>query len=128
MPTITGSQLYINCMPIVGPDPVNGSFQVSYDNTAGTAAGQTKVTSVVLSLSKGPSNLDWTFKVTPDGSGTVNAGATSVVQHQKTAGSGTGSGGSGAPCTFCGGSATLKVQWDNGTSDSEKLANITCAM
>ena len=127
VPTITGTQLYVNCQPIVGPDPINGSFQVSYQNT-GAAAGGAKITSVKLALSKQANNLDWSFTVTPDGSGTVNAGQSSVVQHTKNAGSGSASGGSGAPCSFCGGSATLTVQWDNGTSDSTKLGNLTCAM
>ncbi|MBK7583115.1 MAG: hypothetical protein IPI67_23315 [Myxococcales bacterium] len=40
---------------------------------------------------------------------------------------GTGTG-TGSPCSFCGGSATLKVQWDNGTSEVSKLGTLTCAL
>jgi hypothetical protein len=128
VPTITGTQLYVNCMPIVGPDPINGSFQVKYDNTAGTAAGQTNISSVTLALTKGPSSLDWTFEVTPPGSGTVGAGQTAVAQHTKTAGSGKGSDTTKGPCQFCGGSGTLTVKWANGATDNQKVTNLLCAM
>jgi hypothetical protein len=111
-PSIAGVDMFVDCMPIVGPDPVHGTFQALYDNTQGSAGGSATVQSARL-LFDGSTADSWTFTVTPNGSGPVGAGQSATVTHTKDSGSGKGSKG---PCSFCGGSHTwtLEVTWDVG--------------
>src|SRR5690606_32666222 len=127
--SLVSGSFFVNCQPIVGPDPINGSFTALYDNTAGSAPGAATVVSAELALTApNQSALTWSFAVTPTGSGQVGAGQTATMNHSKTPGSGGGSDGA-SPCSYCGGSWTLTVAWNAGSgtlSDSIALGSVSC--
>jgi len=109
VPSLAGMNLFIDCMPIVSPDPIHGSFDAKYDNTAGKAADFATIKSASLVM-KGPNSMDtWTFTATPKQSGSVAAGAVTKVMHTKDMGSGMGT---GSPCNHCNDTWTLTVAWD----------------
>jgi hypothetical protein len=105
---LTGMDMFVNCMPIVPPDPVNGSFTASYDNSAGSAPAIAFITSARLLVGN---TSDWNFTVTPNSSGMVAAGATVNGTHMKQNGSGSGS---LIPCNACNQTWRLEVTWDAG--------------
>lgn len=90
----------IDCMPVVGPDPVYVGFEAEYDNSNGTAPGQATITQARAQLGSGALMLTWTYDVTPPGSGSVQAGETLTLLHEKVAGSGSGDA-PVSPCDFC---------------------------
>ena len=72
-----------NCMPMVPPDPWNGSFDLVYDNTAGSAPISATVLAVRMAFAAvGNPTLDIT--VTPTNVGPVAAGASATITHTKT--------------------------------------------
>jgi hypothetical protein len=107
VPSLVENGLYVNCQPIIAPDPVIGSFTATYDNSAGDGPGSATVTNASLSFDAG--QLIWTFIVMPSSSNTVQPGASVNITHNKVADSGMGRGG---PCGFCDGTWELTVQWD----------------
>jgi hypothetical protein len=107
-PSITSMDMYIDCMPIVGPDPVHGSFTASYNNSAGASFSDATITSAKLVFDAGK---EWTFKVAPNTSGMVGPGMTTMSAHVKQSDSGSGT---VAPCGYCNGVWTLEVTWDTG--------------
>jgi DnaJ-class molecular chaperone len=117
-------------MPVVGADPVGGSFAVMYDNQSGTQAASATVAIARYIMNKGQNTLTWSFSVTPTGSGQVAPGTTRSVTHTKTPGSGTGQGAQ-TPCSYCGGTGELQVQWKSGGKtfgDALQPVNILCAL
>ncbi len=128
--SISQSQIYVDCMPIVGADPIGGSFDMLYDNQNGTQTANSTITSARFVMKQGQNTLTWSFSVSPAGSGPVVFGNTKTVTHTKIAGSGSGQGAQ-TPCSYCGGTGTLQVTWQsNGKSfsDSTQPQNILCAL
>jgi len=126
--TLTNDTFYINCQPMVPPDPIIGGFTASYDNSNGTSPAQATVTKATLTMTANNQTLVWSFTVNPTGSGTVAAGATTQQVHQKVSNSGTGVG-PGAPCGYCSGTWVLDVTWQIGgqsVSDSLSLGGVFC--
>lgn len=74
---------WANCMPIVPPDPWHLSFDLIYDNTAGSSPVTVNIvhTDMVFNPPNGPV-LD--INVNPTTSGVVAAGASVTVNHNKT--------------------------------------------
>ncbi len=115
----------MNCQPIVGPDPIHGSFDVKYANS-GTAPGSLKITSAHLSMTSASSSMDWKFSVTPTDSGSVPGGKSISTKHSKVAASGKGSEG---PCGYCSGEWALNVVWTDGSTTipvATKAAKVQC--
>jgi hypothetical protein len=108
--SIADVQMWVDCMPIVDPDPVYGSFTAKYDDSTGAAPASATVKSALLRVN-GSATDTWTFTVTPQGSGQVPAGKSTSVVHTKDHGSGSGP---KPPCGFCGNGNTwtLEVSWD----------------
>ena len=102
----SATDFWIDCMPEVSADPIEGSFTAIYDNSFGPTS-MTHVDSATLQLTVNGESLVWTFGVLPAGT-SVPAGEVQQVEHIKTDGWGEGS---GQPCDYCGGSWTLDVTW-----------------
>ena len=113
--SITGVQVGVNCMPEVPADPLYARFELSYDNSAGTAPIDAALLDPSVTFGTYPDELVWTFSVMPESSGLVPAGGVVTVAHEKVAGSGSG-GASGGPCAFCGQSGVFFVNVDVGGS------------
>jgi hypothetical protein len=107
--SIVKHDLYINCQPIVSPDPINGSLTVGYDNTAGTMPGYGTVTSASIQMTYGNATLGWKFPVTPGNSGMIPAMSKLDVAHSKVANSGKGSSATPTPCDMCGGNWIISI-------------------
>lgn len=124
---ILSDTLYVDCMPGIPPDPIHGDFTVHYENP-GAVAERAVIQSATLTMTKAPlTSGTWSFDVTPAGSGSVAAGASRDVTHNKVAGSGAGSAGGG--CTYCGGTWTLDVTWQSGgttVTDSLDAGTVDC--
>ncbi len=110
--TIQSMDFFVNCQPIVAPDPVNGSFVANYDNGGAVPVNAT-ITGAVLTMTSGAQTLGWSFDVAPNASGPVQGGAASMVAHTKVPDSGQGT---GSPCDFCNGTWSLAVTWNVGGS------------
>jgi hypothetical protein len=124
---LTGSQLYINCQPIVAEDPVLGSFTASYTNL-GMVPQSATVISASLLMMTGAQSLSWSFDVSPPAGGPVQPGSTLPVEHTKQTKMGTVE---GFPCDFCSGTWELTVSWDMGggmtATDSLPPGPVECA-
>jgi hypothetical protein len=119
--------LYADCMPIIDPDPINGTIDVDYTNT-GSADGTLTVTEARLEITGIDATLIWTFDLDPATSGVVPAMDQASVTHTKVAGSGMGN--SEPPCGYCGGMGTVTVTWTDGmggTTQATEPATLECA-
>ena len=127
-PKLESMQFFINCQPIVAPDPINGSFTAKYANSAAVPASAT-ITSAKLTLVSAPNTLVWPFTVSPPSGGPVQPGSTLMVAHTKEANPNGGEGQS--PCNFCNGTWSLDVTWDlgggNTASDTLPAEMVGCA-
>ena len=115
VPSILSHSFSVNCMPVIDPDPVSGSFDAHYDNGGGAMAASAQVIGVRLNFVDGSDSLTWFVDVAPTGSGLIGAGATDTATHLKQLASGTGVG-TGEPCDYCPGTMALQVTWQVGTS------------
>jgi len=114
-PKLEGADLWVNCFPVVGPDPVLGSFTATYTNN-GTSPSSATITSAKLTFVSAPNTLSWPLTVSPASGGSVQPGATLSVKHQKlTAKDGVPE---GSPCNFCDSTVTLTVTWDLGGGET----------
>lgn len=120
--TITDAQMFANCQPVVGPDPIGGSFDADYVN-AGDAPGTLTVMGVGMQLTQDNMMLDWIFEITPDAIGPVDPMSTESVTHTKVNGSGSGTG--GMPCDYCGAPGILYVDYQD---DQGRPATATFAI
>jgi hypothetical protein len=104
-----------NCMPRVPPDPVTGFFTAAYDNSAGSAPAEAAIVSAKLLVTNGVDSDEWTFEADPQSSGSIAAGASESLSHDKVSGSLMTT---LDPCDFCtrGSSWSLEVTWDVGGS------------
>ncbi|MBL9023161.1 MAG: hypothetical protein JNL21_13255 [Myxococcales bacterium] len=107
--TITDVALFADCMPIVGPDPMNGSFDATFTNSGGTATTMT-VTGARLELTEMAETLVWSFDVTPASTGSVPAMGMISATFTKVTDSGSGTGTTG-PCGVCGAAGQLFVDF-----------------
>jgi len=94
-------KVFLDCMPVVAPDPVEASIDVTYDNTQGSAAAEAFIAGARLAMTGAAGSLTWSFQLEPSGSGPVQPGVALQQTHQKVPGSGSGRG-TGAPCDYCG--------------------------
>lgn len=88
VPTVGGFGLYLNCMPVVGPDALAGTFTVFYQNTS-LSARRVTVKSATVVFNNNPAQT-WTFATTPPDSGLLAPRSSARVTHTKVAGSGSG--------------------------------------
>lgn len=127
--SLVKAQFYMDCMPVVGPDPIAGSFEVAYENTGGAPAAL-DVSSATLSL-MGPNggSLTWAFEVAPKSSASIAPGGMANVIHAKVDGSGMGTPNVVNPCSMCGGKWALNVGWNDGvtgTAATLDLGTVGC--
>jgi hypothetical protein len=114
--SLANVEVGIGCMPEIPPDPVYARFDLTYDNSTGTAPIDAALLDPTVVLGSYPDELGWTFAVEPPSSGLVPAGAIVTVTHEKVAGSGSG-GGTVGPCSYCGAaSGFFSVNVDLGPS------------
>jgi hypothetical protein len=98
--TITLSNVLVNvgCKPGLDlPDPVDVSFDATYDNGSSASANATLV-GATLSFGGPPVTLDWAFQVSPSSVGPIAGNSSLLLGHAKVEGSGSGG---GEPCEFC---------------------------
>jgi hypothetical protein len=110
-----------NCMPGSGGDIVSGFFTASYDNSAGSAPATATIVSAKLLVMNDMVAGEWSFEADPPSSGSIAAGATESMSHDKLADSLMGT---LDPCDFCTRSSSwsLQVTWDvNGTTVIDTL-------
>ncbi|MFS8068926.1 MAG: hypothetical protein ACMG6S_21405, partial [Byssovorax sp.] len=127
-PGLESAALFLNCQPIVPPDPINGSFTAKYKNS-GTLPMSATITSAKLVFGSAPKTLSWPFTVSPGSGGPVQPGTTLSVQHMKQpAGGGAPE---GSPCDFCNSTVSLTVTWDLGggktATDTLPAEKVSCA-
>lgn len=128
--TFASLDVGIDCMPEVPPDPLYARFEITYDNSAGTAPWDADLLNPSVTLGEYPNDLVWTFSATPPSSGVIPAGGTITVAHEKVAGSGSG-GASGGPCAFCGQDGFFMVNVDVGgtwVAIAQGVGPIGCAL
>jgi hypothetical protein len=116
--------MFVDCMPMVPPDPVGGSFVARYDNTKGSTPAGAWVLAAKVHF--GPTEI-LKFPVTPDSSGPVGAGAVIEVKHTKQKGDPTPG---LLPCQHCNGVWQLEVIWNVGgkqVSEMTAPAPVQCA-
>ncbi len=98
---------YINCMPIIAPDPFIAWFTLVIDNSAGGEPVNARITEATLSLAGGEA-LDLTFDVE---TAMASAGGVSRTMHRKSSSTPTVD----TPCArLCGTAATLRITVDLG--------------
>jgi hypothetical protein len=126
-PKLEHADLLVNCMPIVSPDPVMGSFTATYKNS-GTLPTSATITSAKVVFGTSPKTLSWPITVSPAGGGPVQPGTTLSVKHDKKIVA--GSAPEGSPCDFCDSTMTLTVTWDlgggNTVSDTLPAEKVGC--
>ena len=119
----SSASIWGNCMPMVPPDPWNGSFDLVYDNTAGSAPISATVVAVrMVFQTTGNPTVDIT--VTPTNVGPVAAGSSATITHTKTGSTNDIAG----DCNYCGGTVVYTVTVDVGgqqvvvTSPAQQLS------
>src|SRR5262245_42614595 len=68
VPSLTSMEFFIDCMPAVPADPINGNFGAHYDNMASAMAGTATITGAKLVLTDFTITEDWTFALQPSSS------------------------------------------------------------
>jgi hypothetical protein len=105
---VTGD-LWANCMPMVPPDPWHASYDLLYDNTAGTSPASATVVSTRL-VFQVATNPTLNLTVAPTAVGPVAAGTSTTVTHTKTGST------NDLPndCGYCGTPAVFEITVDVG--------------
>jgi hypothetical protein len=106
---LTGSQMYVDCQPIIKADPVHAQFDVTYANLSGSALS-VKVASAVVTFGAGADAVPWPFEVTPAASPVLQPGETIPYGHNKNIIQGAPP--TGSPCEHCNDTWTLSVTWE----------------
>lgn len=125
-PTILGVQLGADCMPVVGPDPINGNVIVEYENS-GTGPGSMNITSAEISVVSPVEGWVFPINLNPTTSGTIDPGTNHASQHDKVATAGDSS----FVCQLCGqqGSLNLRFLDDQGLeSQASSTFTLGCAL
>jgi len=120
---LAGHNLYINCMPIVSPDPILGSFTSDVFNPGtGMFSEDLMIVEARLEVSSGTVQESYYFSVEPH---VISVQSQTGIQttHQKVADSLLSDGGT-SPCQLCDGQWTLHVtvwQGSNGVETTKSL-------
>jgi hypothetical protein len=125
-PKIVDVELYANCKPEVGPDPIGGSFVVAYENFGDEPASLDDLSASLVFATKVEG---WVFPMTmqPLSSGPVPADDLVEVLHTKIATEGDSS----FVCTFCGVEGTLSLRWigsSGGEVSLDEPVVLACAL
>lgn len=107
-------KLGANCMPVVGPDPLQGSVFVSYENT-GSVAGSLELTQASVVFANSMEAWLYTIELSPTSSGTIAAGGVASVEHSKVGVLGDSS----FLCQLCGQTGTLELRFDDGFGNQQ---------
>ena len=124
-PTILAVQLGADCMPAVGPDPVNGSVTVEYENN-GSGPGSMNITSAQITFANPMEGWVFPLNFNPTTSGTIDPGTTHATQHQKVATAGD----SAFVCNLCDQQGTIDLRFldDQGQeSQASSAFTLGCA-
>lgn len=119
---IVDAELWADCMPIVEPDPVQGSWYVEFDNTNNPADTAAVVTGAWLSLAGGDPKSE-PIAVAPVDSGPLKAGDYVSLEVKKLPGMSHGA------CGHCGEFYDLVLEYDEGgiAHHVEEAVTISCA-
>lgn len=107
-------KLGANCMPVVGPDPMQGSVLVRYENTGSVAGSLTLTQSSVVFANPMEAWL-YTIELSPTTSGTLAAGEVASVEHSKVGVLGDSS----FLCQLCGQTGTVELRFDDGSGNQQ---------
>ncbi|MBK8939711.1 MAG: hypothetical protein IPM79_19340 [Polyangiaceae bacterium] len=123
---IVEAKLGADCMPEVGPDPIQGSVLVSYTNLGSTAGALELERAEVLFASQVEA---WVFPIalSPTSSGVIAGGTSAQLEHTKVATDGDSS----FVCSLCGLPGTVSITWraGNGTQVTDQLElTLLCAL
>lgn len=124
--TITGTGLYGNCKPEVGPDPIGGSVAVAYYN-AGSASGSLDGLRGTLTFATQVEGWVFPLSFDPSSSPVLSPGDEVEVEHLKVATDGDSS----FVCQLCSMPATLALTWvDDVGSEVTAFADfrLACAL
>lgn len=109
--TILSAELFADCQPVVGPDPITGQIVVAYDNTGSTAGSLELAQADIIFASAAEA---WVFPISlaPTSSGVVAGFGDATVFHEK----GSTDGDSSFVCQLCGmeGTASLRFIAEDG--------------
>lgn len=119
---IVDAELWADCMPVVDPDPVQGSWYVEFDNTNNPADTEAVVTGAWLSLTGGDPKSE-PIAVAPVDSGPIKAGDYVSLKIEKLKGQSHGA------CGHCGEFYDLVLEYDEGgiAHHVEEAVTISCA-
>ena len=105
---IVDAELWADCQPEVEPDPVQGSWFVEFDNSAGAAATSAKIIKASLSLLDADPPVIEEIAVSPTDSGPIGAGEQTSVEVQKLKGA------AHSGCGHCGAFYLLALDYQEG--------------
>lgn len=115
---IVDAELWADCMPIVPPDPVQGSWYVEFDNTGNPEDTEAVVTGAWLSLAGGDPKSE-PIAVDPVASGPIKAGDYVSLKLSKLPGQSHGA------CGHCGEFYDLVLEYDEGGIAHEVVEAVT---
>lgn len=120
---IVDAELFADCMPEIEPDPVQGSWFVEFDNTAGATATAATLTKASLSLLDADPPMLEEIAVSPTDSGPIPAGEQTSVEVKKLKGAGH------SGCQHCGQFYLLALEYQEGevTHHVTEEVTISCA-
>lgn len=119
---IVDAELWADCMPVIPPDPVQGSWYVEFDNTNNPADTEAVVTGAWLSPSGGEPKSE-PILVDPVASGPIKAGDYVSIKLEKLVGQ------PHSACGHCGEFYDLVLEYDEGgiTHEVKEDVTISCA-
>lgn len=103
-----------NCMPVVGPDPMQGGVTVRYENL-GSAAGSLSLTQASVVFANSMEAWLYTIDLSPTTSGTILAGEGASIEHAKVGVLGDSS----FLCQLCGQTGTVELRFDDGFGNEQ---------
>jgi hypothetical protein len=103
-----------NCMPVIGPDPMQGSVYVRYENT-GSVAGSLSLTQASVVFANAMEAWLYSIELSPTTSGTIPAGEGASVEHAKVGIAGDSS----FLCQLCGQTGTVELRFDDGFGNQQ---------
>lgn len=111
---IEAVKLGANCMPVIGPDPMQGSVLVRYENT-GASAGSLTLTQASVVFANAMEAWLYSIELSPTTSGTIPAGEGASVEHAKVGALGDSS----FLCQLCGQTGTVELRFDDGFGNEQ---------
>lgn len=107
-------KLGANCMPVVGPDPMQGSVYVRYENL-GSTPGSLALTQASVVFANAMEAWLFAIELTPTASGTLVAGELASVEHLKVGVVGDSS----FLCQLCGQTGSVELRFDDGLGNEQ---------